>query len=98
MVFDRIEAGEQTANPAQETPVFARWTTWHEGKLVFSRPGPVQTDVYAGKLHPRIAAGLAPLLNLQLRAIETSDVERRLARLEKLSAEAAEATGSKGPS
>src|SRR5437868_14713615 len=27
-------------------------------------------DVYAGKLHPRIATGLAPLLNLQLRAIE----------------------------
>ena len=28
-------------------------------------------DVYAGKLHPRVAAGLAPLLNLQLRAIQT---------------------------
>jgi len=40
-------------------------------------------DVYAGKLHPRIAAGLAPLLNLQLRAIETTDLERRLAKLEK---------------
>jgi len=38
------------------------------------------------KINPRIAAGLAPLLNLQLRAIETTDVERRLARLEKLSA------------
>jgi|GEM_PF-1710265 hypothetical protein len=41
-------------------------------------------DVYAGKLHPRVAAGLAPLLNLQLRAIETTDLERRLAKLEKL--------------
>src|SRR6267378_1355604 len=26
-------------------------------------------DVYAGTIHPRVAAGLAPLLNLQLRAI-----------------------------
>jgi hypothetical protein len=41
-------------------------------------------DIYAGKIHPRVAAGLAPLLNLQLRAIETSDLERRLAKLEKL--------------
>ena len=50
-------------------------------------------DVYAGRIHPRIAAGLAPLLNLQMRAIETTDFERRLARLEKLSAETAEAEG-----
>jgi hypothetical protein len=41
-------------------------------------------DVYAGKIHPRVATGLAPLLNLQLRAIETSDLERRLTKLEKL--------------
>lgn len=40
-------------------------------------------DVYAGRIHPRIAAGLAPLLNLQMRAIETTDLERRLAELEK---------------
>ncbi len=40
-------------------------------------------EVYAGKLHPRIAAGLAPLMNLQLRTIEATDLERRLARLEK---------------
>ena len=45
-------------------------------------------DVYAGRINPRIAAGLAPLLNLQLRAIETTDLERRLAKLEKISAEA----------
>jgi hypothetical protein len=45
-------------------------------------------DVYGGKIHPRIAAGLAPLLNLQLRAIETTDLERRVALLEKLLAEA----------
>jgi len=43
-------------------------------------------DVYAGRMNPRVAAGLAPLLNLQLRAIETTDLERRLAKLENLSA------------
>jgi hypothetical protein len=41
-------------------------------------------DVYAGKVHPRVAAGLAPLMNLQLRAIETTDLERRLVKIEKL--------------
>ena len=39
-------------------------------------------DLYAGKLHPRVAAGLSPLLNLQLRAIEKTDVERRIADME----------------
>ena len=46
-------------------------------------------DVYGGKVHPRIAAGLAPLLSMQLRAIETTDLERRLVQLEKAMAEAA---------
>jgi hypothetical protein len=45
-------------------------------------------DVYAGRINPRTAAGLAPLLNLQMRAIESTDVEQRLAKLEKLSEEA----------
>jgi len=39
-------------------------------------------DVYAGKIHPRIAVSLAPLLNFQLRAIESSNLEARLARVE----------------
>jgi len=39
-------------------------------------------DVRAGKLPARVAASLAPLLGLQLRAIETTDVKRRLAKLE----------------
>ena len=43
----------------------------------------VIADVYAGKLNPRIASSLSPLLSLQLRAIETSELERRLAALEK---------------
>jgi hypothetical protein len=45
--------------------------------------GRLIADVYAGKIQPRVAAGLAPLLSLQLRAIETTDLERRLAKLEK---------------
>lgn len=43
-------------------------------------------DVYAGKVHPRVGAGLAPLLHLQMRAIEATELERmarRLAKLEK---------------
>lgn len=36
----------------------------------------------------RIAAGLAPLMNLQLRAIETADFERRMAEFEKRLAQA----------
>jgi hypothetical protein len=43
-------------------------------------------DVYSGKLQPRIAAGLAPLLNLQLRAIEATDLELRLTKIEELMA------------
>ena len=45
-------------------------------------------DVYAVKPHPRVAAGLAPLVNLQLRAVKTTDLERRLAKVEKLLARA----------
>ncbi len=40
-------------------------------------------DLHAGKVHPKIAAGLAPLMNLQLRAIETLNLEVQLAQLEK---------------
>jgi hypothetical protein len=44
-------------------------------------------DTLAGKLNPRMAAGLASLLNLQLRLIHESNVEQRLARVERLLAE-----------
>jgi hypothetical protein len=50
-------------------------------------------DVHSGKLHPKIAAGLAPLMTLQLRAIETtgiSNIELRLAKAEELLARAAD--------
>jgi hypothetical protein len=40
-------------------------------------------DVYTGKVHPRIASGLAPLLNLQLRAIVATDLEAQIAILKK---------------
>jgi len=46
-------------------------------------------EIYAGKIPPRIAAGLAPLMSLQLRAIETTNLER-LAELEKRLAETEE--------
>ena len=51
-------------------------------------------DVYDRRIHPRIAAGLAPLLNLQLRAIEITEItkipelERRLVEMEKAIAKA----------
>lgn len=53
-------------------------------------------DVYSGRIHPRVASGLAPLLNLQLRAIETTDLERRVAQLEKLSAKTKEGLAGNG--
>jgi len=44
-------------------------------------------DLYAGKLHPKIASGLSSLLSLQLRALETSELERRVIMLENAVAE-----------
>jgi hypothetical protein len=44
-------------------------------------------DTLAGKLNPRMAAGLASLLNLQRRLIQESNLEQRLARVERLLAE-----------
>ncbi len=45
------------------------------------------TDVYAGKIHPKTAAGLAPLLNVQMRAIEVTNLEGQVASLKKRLAE-----------
>lgn len=44
---------------------------------------PLISEIYEGQLHPRIAAGLGPLLNLQLRAIELTNHEQRIAALER---------------
>ena len=52
---------------------------------------------YAGKIIPAIAAVLTTLLNLQLRAIETSNLEARIAKLEKLTAPEDPAAGEPGP-
>lgn len=40
------------------------------------------SETYAGKLSPRIAAGLGSLLNLQLRTIEITNLERCVESLE----------------
>jgi hypothetical protein len=40
-------------------------------------------EVYEGRVHPRIASGLVPLLNSQMRAIEVSSLEQRIAALER---------------
>jgi hypothetical protein len=45
-------------------------------------------DVHAGRIHPRIATSLAPLLSLQFRVIETANFEQRVADLDKRMAEA----------
>ena len=50
-------------------------------------------EIYEGKIPPRIAASLAPLMSLQLRAIETTNLEQRLAKVEKLLAENDELKG-----
>lgn len=47
-------------------------------------------DVYAGKIHPRVAAGLAALLSLRLRTIEATDLEGQVAALRRRLAEAQE--------
>ena len=63
------------------------------------------SDVYEGTLHPRVAAGLAPLVHLQLRVLEKTAFEKRLGKLERLMREvitetrngsAAEEMGEKG--
>jgi hypothetical protein len=54
-------------------------------------------DLYSGKLQPRVASALVPLLSLQHRVLETSNFERRLAELEQLLAERAEAPAVPGP-
>lgn len=76
---NRHAAGENAAPlPTLDNALAVRDTV---GRLI--------ADVYERKIPPRIAAGLTPLLNLQLRAIEITeamkiaDLERRLAHLEK---------------
>jgi hypothetical protein len=51
-------------------------------------------DVYSGRLSPRIASGLAPLLNIQLRAIDATDIELRMTRLDERLAVIEKSSGS----
>jgi len=48
-------------------------------------------NLHSGKLHPKMDSGFSSLLSLQLRALETSDLERRLIKLEQLVAKVVEA-------
>jgi hypothetical protein len=41
-------------------------------------------DVCAGRLHPRIATGLAALMHVQLPMLEKTEIEKRVARMERL--------------
>jgi len=52
--------------------------------MIYPRPARLISDVYAGKLHRRIAAGLAPLMHLQLRVLEKTAFEERLGKVERL--------------
>jgi len=47
--------------------------------------GRLVADVLAGKVPHRVAASLAPLMNLLLHAIKTAGIEQRLVRLEQQS-------------
>ena len=55
--------------------------------------GQMIEDVYANRLHPRTAAGLAPLINTMLRALSSADLEHRVKQLEKQLEELSEAGG-----
>jgi hypothetical protein len=47
-------------------------------------------NVYTGKIPPKIASCVAPLLNLQMRVIQVAELEARIARLEQARAGANE--------
>jgi hypothetical protein len=55
--------------------------------------GKLFADVHAGKVHPRTAASLRSLMSLQLQAIKATDLERRIAELEKQAVEARRGPG-----
>jgi hypothetical protein len=73
--------GGRTKGPAPETGL--PLPTVDNAVAVRDTVARLIADVHAGKVHLKIAAGLAPLMNLQLRAIETSNLELQLAKLEK---------------
>ncbi|MGE5053339.1 MAG: hypothetical protein ACM3WP_04180 [Acidobacteriota bacterium] len=50
-------------------------------------------EVYSSKLSPKTAAGLAALLNLQWRVIRSTDLEKRILRLEQAQAQSQDGGG-----
>jgi len=50
----------------------------------------VIANILSGKVDPSVGSGIAPLLNLQLRSIDRTDLDRRLRLLEEEKREAAE--------
>lgn len=50
-------------------------------------------EVYSSKLSPKTAAGLAALLNLQWRVIRSTDLEKRILRLEQAQAQSQDTGG-----
>jgi hypothetical protein len=73
--------GLRAAEPADPLPVL------DNAVAVRDTVARLITEVHAGKVHPKVATTLAPLLNLHLRAIETTKLERRVAAIEKWLAE-----------
>jgi hypothetical protein len=51
-------------------------------------------EVYSSKLSPKTAAGLAALLNLQWRVIRSTDLEKRISRLEQARAQSQDSCSS----
>jgi hypothetical protein len=47
-------------------------------------------DLHSGKIHPSVATPMATLLNLQMRAIEATDHERKITELQRQLAETQE--------
>jgi hypothetical protein len=77
----RIGGQKKKSNPAAEST--EPLPTVDNAIAVRDLVAQLIADVHSGKIHPKVAAGLAPLMNLQLRAIETSNLELQLAEVEK---------------
>jgi hypothetical protein len=77
----RIGGQKRKSNPAAESS--EPLPTVDNAIAVRNLIAQLIAEVHSGKMHPKIIAGLAPLMNLQLRAIETSNLELQLAEVEK---------------
>ncbi|MGA8311871.1 MAG: hypothetical protein WB755_17690 [Terriglobales bacterium] len=75
----RIGGRRRSSLSVQSTEALAAVETAIDLKNMVAR---LIADVSTGKLHPRTAAGLVPLLGLQLRTIEIADYDVRLRKLE----------------